>query len=148
MKHFSKFLLFLTLCTLTVLTYLIVFEFSSKLIFLFSIICIISFILYLWATITNRRLFKKEKNIFLFPKEKLILLTFGDEKSNTCYTIKYSKQWIKEIKFMKKYNSNIRISISSGIYVKDDSYYILRKKTYEPHNFMEIQNYVYNNMSL
>lgn len=148
MKHFSNFLLFLTLCTLTVLTYLIVFEFSSKLIFLFSIICIISFILYLWATITNRRLFKKEKNIFLFPKEKLILLTFGDEKSNTCYTIKYSKQWIKEINFMKKYNSNIRISISSGIYVKDDSYYILRKKTYEPHNFMEIQNYIYNNMSL
>lgn len=148
MKHFSNFLLFLTLCTLTVLIYLIVFEFSSKLIFLFSIICIISFILYLWATITNRRLFKKEKNIFLFPKEKLILLTFGDEKSNTCYTIKYSKQWIKEINFMKKYNSNIRISISSGIYVKDDSYYILRKKTYEPHNFMEIQNYIYNNMSL
>lgn len=148
MKHFSNFLLFLTLCTLTVLTYLIVFEFSSKLIFLFSIICIISFILYLWATITNRRLFKKEKNIFLFPKEKLILLTFGDEKSNTCYIIKYSKQWIKEINFMKKYNSNIRISISSGIYVKDDSYYILRKKTYEPHNFMEIQNYIYNNMSL
>ena len=142
MKHFSNFLLFLTLCTLTVLIYLIVFEFSSKLIFLFSIICIISFILYLWATITNRRLFKKEKNIFLFPKEKLILLTFGDEKSNTCYTIKYSKQWIKEINFMKKYNSNIRISISSGIYVKDDSYYILRKKTYEPHNFMEIQNYI------
>ena len=148
MKHFSNFLLFLTLCTLTVLIYLIVFEFSSKLIFLFSIICIISFILYLWATITNRRLFKKEKNIFLFPKEKLILLTFGDEKSNTCYTIKYSKQWIKEINFMKNYNSNIRISISSGIYVKDDSYYILRKKTYEPHNFMEIQNYIYNNMSL
>lgn len=148
MKHFSNFLLFLTLCTLTVLIYLIVFEFSSKLIFLFSIICIISFILYLWATITNRRLFKKEKNIFLFPKEKLILLTFGNEKSNTCYTIKYSKQWIKEINFMKKYNSNIRISISSGIYVKDDSYYILRKKTYEPHNFMEIQNYIYNNMSL
>ena len=148
MKHFSNFLLFLTLCTLTVLTYLIVFEFSSKLIFLFSIICIISFILYLWTTITNRRLFKKEKNIFLFPKEKLILPTFGDEKSNTYYTIKYSKQWIKEINFMKKYNSNIRISISSGIYVKDDSYYILRKKTYEPHNFMEIQNYIYNNMSL
>lgn len=49
---------------------------------------------------------------------------------------------------MKKYNSNIRISISSSIYVKDDSYYILRKKTYEPHNFMEIQNYIYNNMSL
>lgn len=148
MKRFSIFFLFLTLCNLAVLTYLIVFEFSNKLIFLFSIICIISFILYLWTTITNRRLFKKEKNIFLFPKEKLILLTFGDEKSNTYYTIKYSKQWIKEIKFMKKYNSNIRISISSGIYVKDDSYYILRKKTYEPHNFMEIQNYVYNNMSL
>lgn len=148
MKHFSKFLLSLTLCTLTLLICSIVFEFSNILICLFSIICIISFILYLWATITNRRLFKKEKNIFLFPKEKLILLTFGDEKSNTCYTIKYSKQWIKEINFMKKYNSNIRISISSGIYVKDDSYYILRKKTYEPHNFMEIQNYIYNNMSL
>ena len=148
MKHFSKFLLSLTLCTLTLLICSIVFEFSNILIFLFSIICIISFILYLWTTITNRRLFKKEKNIFLFPKEKLILLTFGDEKANTYYTIKYSKQWIKEIKFMKKYNSDIRISISSGIYVKDDSYYILRKKTYEPHNFMEIQNYVYNNMSL
>ncbi len=148
MKHFSKFLLSLTLCTLTLLICSIVFEFSNILIYLFSTICIISFTLYLWTTITNRRLFKKEKNIFLFPKEKLILLTFGDEKSNTYYTIKYSKQWIKEIKFMKKYNSNIRISISSGIYVKDDSYYILRKKTYEPHNFMEIQNYVYNNMSL
>ena len=148
MKHFSKFLLSLTLCTLTLLICSIVFEFSNILICLFSTICIISFILYLWTTITNRRLFKKEKNIFLFPKEKLIQLTFGDEKSNTYYTIKYSKQWIKEIKFMKKYNSNIRISISSGIYVKDDSYYILRKKTYEPHNFMEIQNYIYNNMSL
>lgn len=148
MKHFSKFLLSLTLCTLTLLICSIVFEFSNILIYLFSTICIISFILYLWTTIKNRRLFKKEKNIFLFPKEKLILLTFGDEKSNSCYTIKYSKQWIKEINFMKKYNSNIRISISSCIYKKDDSYYISKEKTYEPHNFMEIQNYVCNNMSL
>lgn len=69
MKHFSNFLLFLTLCTLTVLTYLIVFEFSSKLIFLFSTICIISFILYLWTTITNRRLFKRKKTFFYSQKK-------------------------------------------------------------------------------
>lgn len=135
-------LVFATLVSFTI--FILSTIFLTNLIFKFSMFLLfISFLAtYIFILLKNEKLYKLEKNLFLFPEAKTILLTFGDENSNVCYNIPYTKKWLKEIKFMKKRNSKIKISISSGIYKKDNKFYVRKNKEFEPRNFYETEKLV------